>query len=233
MLRWFAEQQYGKCDYGKSHGKSLPWEAPDMPNCAIAQTHLYGECYSWDVEMMPTDPKLSSAISKESFGYNWTEGFNDQPLTDPYVYMTAQELGSNSQGQESASTTATYNSLPTDGFVAVLIPFFSPVLLPDQEGRAPGEVIDHREYAYNVSRGAAPANYFCLRMSSNGRAVRQICDPNDEAGRTTGEVKAKVHEFWMEMKQRRFIDPQTRVLSFTLPVRANHAKVVTRLTIML
>jgi len=35
------------------------------------------------------------------------------------------------------------------------------------------------------------------------------------------------------MKQRRFIDPQTRVLSFTLPVRANHAKVVTRLTIML
>ena len=65
MLRWFAEQQYGKCDYGKSHGKNLPWEAPDTPNCAIAQTHLYGECYSWDVEMMPTDPKLSSAISKE------------------------------------------------------------------------------------------------------------------------------------------------------------------------
>ena len=30
-------------------------------------------------------------------------------------------------------------------------------------------------------------------MSSNGRAVRQICDPNDEAGRTTGEVKAEVH----------------------------------------
>ena len=31
MLRWFAEQQYGKCDYGKSHGKNLPWEARTRP----------------------------------------------------------------------------------------------------------------------------------------------------------------------------------------------------------
>ena len=31
-------------------------------------------------------------------------------------------------------------------------------------------------------------------MSSNGRAVRQICDPNDEAtGRTEGRVKEEVH----------------------------------------
>ena len=31
-------------------------------------------------------------------------------------------------------------------------------------------------------------------MSSNGRAVRQICDPNNETtGQTTGRVKEEVH----------------------------------------
>ena len=65
-------------------------------------------------------------------------------------------------------------------------------------------------------------------------AVRQICDPNDSTtGRTTGRVKNETHQFWMDMKAARFIDPQTRMLSFTIPVRANHANVKTRLTIML
>jgi hypothetical protein len=86
--------------------------------------------------------------------------------------------------------------------------------------------------------------------------VRQICDPNDATGRTTGIVKKEVHtlpyvpnpnpnpnpdpspnpnpdpnpdpnpnpnqvhKFWMDMKSSRFIDPQTRMLSLTLPVRA-------------
>tara|TARA_B100000780_G_C20925697_1_gene368937 strand:+ start:385 stop:711 length:327 start_codon:yes stop_codon:yes gene_type:complete len=104
------------------------------------------------VEIDPTDPHVDDVISKDSFGYNWTH--HDQPLYEPYVYLSSDELGSNPMGQDSASTTATYNSLPTDGFVAVLIPFFSPVLLPDQEGRSPIEVLDYREFAYNVSRGA-------------------------------------------------------------------------------
>eukprot|EP00964_Phaeocystis_antarctica_P089720 scaffold57304_cov43-Phaeocystis_antarctica.AAC.1 len=34
----------------------------------------------------------------------------------------------------------------------------------------------------------------------------------------------QVHKFWLDMKSSRFIDSQTRMLSFTLPVRANHAK---------
>jgi len=233
MMRWFAEQRYGECKYGQQSDTAirLPWEAPDTENCAIAQTHLYGDCYSWDVEIDPTDPHVDDVISKDSFGYNWTH--HDQPLYEPYVYLSSDELGSNPMGQDSASTTATYNSLPTDGFVAVLIPFFSPVLLPDQEGRSPIEVLDYREFAYNVSRGAAPANFFCLRTSRNGVAVRQICDPNDGENRTTGRVKEEVHKFWLDMKSSRFIDSQTRMLSFTLPVRANHANVKTRLTIML
>ena len=64
---------------------------------------------------------------------------NDAPLYEPWVYLTSDELGTNPAGQDSASTTATYNSLPTNGFVAVIIPFFSPVLLEDQEGSRPDE----------------------------------------------------------------------------------------------
>ena len=294
MIRWFAAQRYGKCSI------TLPWEAPDELNCALSQTHLFGECYKWDLEIAPNN--VGSVISKADFGHNWTH--HDQPLYEPWVYFTPDELGTNPAGQDSASETATYNSLPTDGFVAVVIPFFSAVLLPDQaphvlhtqmqyadmmrdarltclhafvtcacarlggarvcihmyactcnmcmcmhvcllvctrertcpkqEGRGPQEVLDYREYAYNVTRGAAPPSYFCLRLSRNGVAVKQLCDPNDEAtDRTTGRVAAEVQAFWAEMKAGRFIDHQTRLLALTLPVRANHANVKTRLTMML
>ena len=40
-------------------------------------------------------------------------------------------------------------------------------------------------------------------------------------------------QFWQDMKSAQFVDYQTRVLSFTLPVRANHVKVKNRLTMML
>ena len=40
-------------------------------------------------------------------------------------------------------------------------------------------------------------------------------------------------QFWQDMKSAQFVDYQTRVLSFTLPVRANHLKVKNRLTMML
>ena len=40
-------------------------------------------------------------------------------------------------------------------------------------------------------------------------------------------------QFWQDMKSAQFVDYQTRILSFTLPVRANHVQVKNRLTMML
>ena len=41
-------------------------------------------------------------------------------------------------------------------------------------------------------------------------------DPNPDPNPNPNQV----HKFWMDMKSSRFIDPQTRMLSLTLPVRA-------------
>lgn len=40
-------------------------------------------------------------------------------------------------------------------------------------------------------------------------------------------------QFWKDIKSAQFVDYQTRVLSFTLPVRANHVKIKNKLTMML
>ena len=103
-----------------------------------------------------------------------------------------------------------------------------------QEGTASsGDVIDFREYAYNVSRGHSRPNYFCVRLSFNGVHLKQLCDPNDEVGRMTGRVPDAMHAMWAHMKAAHWVDYQTRVLSITLTVRSNHANVKTRLTMML
>ena len=36
-------------------------------------------------------------------------------------------------------------------------------------------------------------------------------------------------QFWKDMKSAQFVDYQTRVLSFTVPVRANHVKIKNKL----
>ena len=98
---------------------------------------------------------------------------------------------------------------------------------------SPSGVLDFRPYAYNVSRGATAPKYFCLRLSWNGHQVEQFCDPNDDDGRTTGIVLEKMVETWTNMKLAKYVDYGTRIISMTVPIRANHAMVKNRLTMML
>ena len=92
------------------------------------------------------------------------------------------------------------------------------------------QVTDYRLYAYEVSSGAAPPNFYCVRLSWNGRRVRQLCDPNDKEGFSTGVVPDAIFAFWEEMKKAHWVDPQTRIITLTLPLRANNGGMRMRLT---
>ena len=182
--------QYGTCSlanplWGSERASS---DAHQLDACAISQQHSYGPCLP---EISDAGVNAGDLIDKKDFCYNWTDP--DQPCRNMWHHFTAAELGSDPSGQPSASTDATYNTLPNDGFVAIIIPFFSETSLPDEEGSTPEEVTDYRQHAFDVSRGTSPPNFFCVRLSWNGVAVEQLCDPNDpETGRMTGRVLSRL-----------------------------------------
>ena len=76
--------------------------------------------------------------------------------------------------------------------------------------------MDFRPHAYNVSRGVAEPNFFCMRLSWNGHQVEQFCDPNDENGRTTGRILERMVQTWTDMKAAQFVDYKTRIISMTV-----------------
>ena len=168
----------------------------------------------------------TGSIDTAPFGYNYTHP--GEPLTHPFLYWTSDELGSNGAGQVSASAEIEFASIPTDGHAQFVIPFFSDVWLPEERGLW-DQVTDYRLYAYNVSMRPT---YYCVRMSFNGQHIRQVCDPNDAEGRTTGVVPAAVLEFWNDMKRAHYIDPQTRSILVTMPLRNNNAGVRFRLSML-
>ena len=67
-------------------------------------------------------------------------------------------------------------AVPTSGYISLIIPFFSTHLLPEEKGHW-SEVTDYRLYMYNVSSGASPVNYLCVRLSFNGEHVHQVVVP--------------------------------------------------------
>ena len=161
------------------------------------------------------------------FGYNASDPLRVRDV--PFLYYTANQMGFNPAGQPSASAEIDFASIPTDGFPSFVIPFFSDTFLPEESGNW-ADVTDFRLYSSNASMTPA---YFCVRMSWNGEHIRQLCDPNDALGRTTGVVPAAVIEFWNDMKRAHYIDAQTRAITITLPVRNNNAGVRFRLTMLL
>ena len=225
MMRWYVNEEYGPCP----HANQL-WgvDRPLLEACPLSQPHRFGSCLP---ELSSLGNKVDHLVDKADFGTNWTHP--EEPLHAPWKYFTADELGSNPAGQASASTTSSYNTLPNGGFVVVFIPFFSAWQLPDEIADSPAGVMDFRPHAYNVSRGAAEPNFFCMRLSWNGHQVEQFCDPNDEDGRTTGVILERMVQTWTDMKAAQFMDAKTRIISMTVPVRANHAKVKNRLTMIL
>ena len=86
------------------------------------------------------------------------------------------------------------------GFVAVVIPFFSEKYLPEENDLAT-EVTDFRDYYVNTTNGRIP-KYYCVRLSPNGKDVRQLCeDPNAKDPAERGKVRAATEEMWNDLKR--------------------------------
>ena len=169
--------------------------------------------------------------STESFGRNYTHP--SLAPAHPYHHFTSEELGSDPDGVTSAAVPSmkTYGS---DGFVAIVIPFFSDTFLPEQQGMA-SEIVDYRLHFVNTTNGRR-ARYYCVRLSSNGHHIRQLCDPGTGGngnGALTGAVRLAVEEMWNDLKRGHFLDARTRLLTLTLQIRSNHVGVRYRLTLML
>jgi hypothetical protein len=181
-------------------------------------------------------PELSpGGGSTESYGYNYHNP--DLPLSETssggaWTHFSSQELGS-----APAVTSAYIQSMrgyDTSGYVALVIPFFSDVWLPEQEGPV-ASIADYRKHSVTRTNTKV-AKYFCARISRNGRHVHQLCDPTDKAdgkGRTTGNVKLAVYQMWNELKRRHFIDSQTRVVTVHLQLRSNHLGLRYRMQLMM
>jgi len=170
--------------------------------------------------------------STDAFGYNWTHPGGAAP-DEPWRHYTAEELGANPMGVTSAAvpSQATYEA---SGFVAVVIPFFSDVFLPEERG-LPADVTDFRRSYVNVSNGRT-ARHYCVRLSLTGSHVRQLCDPGTSGNGTgtyTGAVRAAVEEMWNDLKRGHYIDARTRVLTVTLQLKSNPLGVRYRMTLML
>ena len=165
-----------------------------------------------------------------SFGYNWTHP-GAAPAV-PFVHMDVDQLGANPLGVISASIPS-QKVYDAEGFVAVVIPFFSEEFLPEQSGPA-ADVTDYRLTYVNTTNDKSP-NFYCVRLSPNGLHVRQLCDPGtggNGTGAMTGAVRLAVEQMWNDLKRGHFIDSRTRVLTITLQLKSNAIGIRYRMTLM-
>ena len=183
-------------------------------------THQLGACY----------PALSKGSgSRAPYGFNYTHPA--EPLDRPFVYLTRDELGADAE-----MTSANFASLQgysTGGYAALVIPFFADRYLPPEEGAA-SDISDFRQYYVNTTNERT-ARAFCVRTSTNGRYLKQLCDPGtngDGSGALTGVVRAHIETFWNDLKRAHYIDAKTRVVSLVLQLKSNHLGVAYRITLM-
>uniref|UniRef100_A0A7S2BTN0 Polycystin cation channel PKD1/PKD2 domain-containing protein n=1 Tax=Haptolina brevifila TaxID=156173 RepID=A0A7S2BTN0_9EUKA len=174
---------------------------------------------------------LQGEGNQAAYGHNWTNP--TQPPLHPYTFLTTDDLGSNPDGQISASIPS-MRPYDTSGYVAVVIPFFSDTYLEPEEGPA-ANVTDYRLTYVNTTNGKQ-AKYYCVRLSPNGLHVKQLCDAGtggNGTGRLLGTVRSAIEEMWNDLKRGHYIDAKTRVMTITLQLRANHVGVRYRMTMML
>ena len=90
--------------------------------------------------------------------------------------------------------------------------------------------------------------YHCVRLSPNGKHIKQLCDPTDHVvdgvtitdtddpmyrrGRNTGAVRHAVEMMWNDMKRAHYLDTATRNMVVQLQMRSNHVGVRFRITLM-
>eukprot|EP00966_Prymnesium_polylepis_P335696 7391030-Prymnesium_polylepis.1 len=162
-------------------------------------------------------PELGKPTTYETqpFGFNFTHPYT--ALDAPFRWLSREQLGA--QPETSTRRERSYDS---SGYVAVILPFFSNVLLPEQRGTA-DTVIDYRLH-YANRFDDREARYFCVRLSWNGDLLHQVCDPvpSQHNRSTVSVVRLAVDEFWESLQRAHFIDANTRVVSVIAPLRSNH-----------
>ena len=231
--------------------------APQVCDEAPARASLEGVAFSGGGGLAGAMcyPELTvGSASVSPFGFNRTHPW--APLDSPWTHFNASQLGSK-QGDEGIVSAAipSRRSFETAGFIALVIPFFSLTFLPEQRGTI-DQIVDYRLTSVNTTNGR-PANFFCARISRNGRDFHQLCDPTTKPegnGRMAGvvcrrgtspwfelirarfrwwQVRAAVEEMWNELKYGHFIDSRTRLLTIILQLKSNAVGVRYRLTMML
>ena len=168
------------------------------------------------------------------FGFNWTHKEGNAPLSYPFLWHSAVEMGS--APTISSSAPSSHREFSGDGYASFVIPFFSDELLPDQRGKpcvsgrtASGPCVTDFT-PHRIMRAKALTRvprYLCVRLSWDAEHVHQLCDPNDpnNNNRTTGIVRGAIVEFWNDMKRAQFVDPATRMLEVRVPLASNPAGV--------
>jgi len=252
-LRWnrVAAAPLSKCNptLDKHHNSMLQrlWTTNQQDTAVRAPRANHNGCYPdiYSREMGPIQGVQDTA----PYGRNWTVGFSASELSHQFLHQTTEEHDSNPDGQPSASVLINWGNVPTDGYAAFVIPFFSDEFLKDEtkewkDNPKPDEVLpDYR--MFSGSHSDTP-KYFCVRLAWSTDWIRQLCDPNDESGRTTGAVGTPngfgrttgavpdaVREFWADLQRARWIDPFTRMVTITLPLRNNNAAIRYRLSLMM
>ena len=122
----------------------------------------------------------------------------------------------------------------SSGFVALAIPFFSDTYLPAEEGEV-GTITDYKLSYVTTENGRTP-RFYCVRVSHNGRHLKQLCDPGtngDGIEPYTGAVRATVEEWWNDLKRGHFLDANTRIMTTTLQLKSNNMGIRYRITLML
>ena len=239
-LRWnrVKAAPQSKCNprLDKHHTKILQklWTADQTGEAVKAPRANHHGCYPdiWmgAIKMGPIQGEQDTA----PYGRNWTDPGSE--LSHQFLHQTSEEHDSNPEGQPSASVLINWENVPTDGYAAFVIPFFSDEWLPDEtkewtENPKPNErLADYR--MFSGAHSDTP-KYFCVRLAWSTDWVRQLCDKNDKFGRTTGVVPNAVREFWANLQRARWIDPFTRMVTITLPLRNNHAAIRYRLSLMM
>ena len=158
-----------------------------------------------------------------AFGRNWSD--ESAGMAHPFKWWTAAELGANPQGGASAHP-ASYWPYPADGFVSLVMPFFSDTWIGEERGTA-ANITDFRLTRCVRGNNRVP-RFFCVRLSINGEWIHQLCDPNQAGGRTTGVVRAAIEEFWNDLRRAHYIDAATRMVVMTLPLTSNSVGVRSR-----
>ena len=83
---------------------------------------------------------------------------------------------------------------------------------------------DYKDYYVTPSNGRQAA-FYCVRLTTNGRHLKQLCDPGANgqgAEPYTGAVRAAIEEWWNDLKRGHFLDASTRVMTITLQLRSNN-----------